>query len=139
MLGCVRVHRRHARLTNHERRLTVGDTPSDLRQRRFDCRRTRRSGGGGRAGRRLAARTGLADASTESGTDIGRSAGTDTGDDIPSWGQFLPRVVTESGYLGADAAGQRSNQVVMKVKQFRDWADGGARALAGLLTWVRDR
>lgn len=45
----------------------------------------------------------------------------------------------ESGYLGAYAAGQRSNQVLINVKQFRDWADGGARTLAGLLTRVQDR
>jgi len=88
-------------------------------------------------------RVGLADASAEGDTDIGRSAGTDTGDDVPSWGQFLSRVVTESGYLGALAAGERPQQAVANVEQFReqirDWADGGAPTLAGLLTRVRDR
>ncbi|MEZ3145544.1 UvrD-helicase domain-containing protein [Halobaculum sp. MBLA0143] len=65
------------------------------------------------------------------------------GVDTPSWGQFLSRVSTETGYLGALAAGERPRQAVANVEQFReqvrDWADGGAVTLAALLTRVRDR
>lgn len=66
-----------------------------------------------------------------------------TGDDAPSWGQFLSRVLTETGYLGALAAGERPQQAVANVERFReqirDWADGGSPTLGGLLTRIRDR
>lgn len=66
-----------------------------------------------------------------------------TTEEPTSWGQFLSRVLTETGYLGALAAGERPQQAVANVEQFReqirDWADGGAVTLAALLTRTRDR
>lgn len=61
----------------------------------------------------------------------------------PSWGQFLSRVLEETGYLGAVGAGDRPRQAVENVEQFREqiraWAEGGSPTLGELLTRIHDR
>ncbi|WP_423743111.1 UvrD-helicase domain-containing protein (plasmid) [Haladaptatus sp. SPP-AMP-3] len=61
----------------------------------------------------------------------------------PLWGQLLSGILAETGYLGAIGAGDRPQQAVENVEQFREqvrsWADGGRPTLAELLTRIRDR
>jgi ATP-dependent helicase/nuclease subunit A len=61
----------------------------------------------------------------------------------PSWGQLLSGILAETGYLGAVGAGDRPQQAVENVEQFREqvrsWAEGGNPTLAELLTRIRDR
>jgi len=61
----------------------------------------------------------------------------------PSWGRLLSRILTETGYLGAVGAGDRPQQAVENVEQFREqirsWTEGGSPTIAELLTRIRDR
>lgn len=60
------------------------------------------------------------------------------------WGQFISRVIAETGYLVGIGADERPTQAVVNVNQFREqlrqWEEGAALPLADVLTRIqRDR